>query len=36
LIVNIEATDLERRMYARLQGKQQMQGLLLDLVREAR
>lgn len=36
LIVNIEATDLERRMYARLQGKQTMQGLLLDLIKEVK
>lgn len=34
LIVNIEATDLERKMYARLQGKEKMQGLLLDLLKE--
>jgi SNF2 family DNA or RNA helicase len=35
LIVNIEATDLERKMYTRLQGKEKMQGLLLDLIKEA-
>jgi SNF2 family DNA or RNA helicase len=34
LIVHIEATDLERKMYARLQGRQKMQGLLLDLIKE--
>jgi SNF2 family DNA or RNA helicase len=34
LIVNIEATDLERKMYARLEGKEKMQGLLLDLIKE--
>jgi SNF2 family DNA or RNA helicase len=34
LIVQIEATPLERKMYARLQGKEQMQGLLLDLIKE--
>jgi len=33
LIVNIEATELERKMYARLEGKQAMQGLLLDMLR---
>lgn len=33
LIVNIEATTVERKVYARLQGKEKMQGLLLDLVR---
>ena len=30
LIVHIEGTALERKMYARLQAKQTMQGLLLD------
>jgi SNF2 family DNA or RNA helicase len=34
LIVQIEATDIERKMYARLQGKEKMQGLLLDLIKE--
>lgn len=34
LIVNIEATDLERKMYARLQHKGKMQGLLLSLLKE--
>lgn len=33
LIVNVEATDLERKMYARLQHKGKMQGLLLDLLK---
>lgn len=35
LIVNIEATPMERRIYEKLQGKQKMQGLLLDLLKEA-
>jgi SNF2 family DNA or RNA helicase len=34
LIVHIEATALERKMYERLKGKQTMQGLLLDLIKE--
>lgn len=33
LIVHIEATDLERRMYARLQHKGTMQGLLLEMLK---
>lgn len=33
LIVNIEATALERKIYDRLQGKEKMQGLLLDLLK---
>ena len=33
LIVNIEATELERKIYARLQGKEKVQGILLDLVK---
>lgn len=33
LIVNIEATELERKIYARLQGKEKTQGILLDLVK---
>ena len=33
LIVNIEATEVERRIYARLQGKQKMQGLLLEMLK---
>ncbi len=32
LIVNIEATPLERKIYDRLQSKEQMQGLLLDML----
>ena len=36
LIVNVEATDLERKMYARLQGKEKMQGILLDLLKGER
>ena len=34
LIVNIEATNMEQKIYAKLQGKQKMQGLLLDLLKE--
>jgi SNF2 family DNA or RNA helicase len=34
LIVNIEATNMEKKIYAKLQGKQKMQGLLLDLLKE--
>ena len=33
LIVNIEGTPVERKMYDRLQRKSRMQGILLDLVR---
>ncbi len=33
LIVNIEASELERKMYARLQHKGKMQGLLLELLK---
>ena len=33
-IVNIEATDLEHKMYERLRNKQKLQGLLLDLIKE--
>jgi SNF2 family DNA or RNA helicase len=33
LIVNIEGTQVERRMYKRLRDKGKMQGLLLDLVK---
>jgi SNF2 family DNA or RNA helicase len=33
LIVNIEGTPVERKMYARLESKEKMQGILLDLVR---
>lgn len=35
LIVNIEATDLERRIYHRLQTKGKTQGVLLDLIKNA-
>jgi len=31
-VVHIEATDLERRVYERLQNKQKLQGLLLELI----
>lgn len=31
-IINIEGTTIERKMYARLKNKQDMQGLLLDMV----
>jgi SNF2 family DNA or RNA helicase len=33
LIVNIEGSDIERRMYSRLQHRGKMQGLLLDLLK---
>ena len=33
-IVHIEGCDVERRIYKRLQGKQRMQGLLLEAVKE--
>ncbi len=33
LIVNIEGTAVERKMYKRLQDKEKLQGLLLDLVK---
>jgi SNF2 family DNA or RNA helicase len=33
-IVHIEGTVLERKMYARLELKQKLQGLLLDLIQE--
>lgn len=32
-IVNIEGSEVERRIYARLRDKQKMQGLLLEMVR---
>lgn len=32
-VVNIECTDVERRIYQKLAGKEQMQGLLLDIIR---
>lgn len=36
LIVNIEGSPVEQKMYHRLQTKQKMQGLLLSLVEDAR
>ena len=36
LIVMIEGTDIERRYYKRLQEKQRIQGILLDMVRDSR
>lgn len=33
-LIHIEATDLERRMYERLKNKQNLQGLLLDMIEE--
>ena len=36
LIVNIEATELERKIYARLMGKEKVQSILLDLVKGMR
>lgn len=33
-VVHIEGTEVEKRMYKRLQGKQRLQGLLLDLIKE--
>lgn len=33
-VIHIEATDLEHRMYERLQNKQKLQGLLLDLIQQ--
>lgn len=33
LIVNIEATPLERHIYNRLQGRERTQGVLLDMIR---
>lgn len=35
LIVNIEATPLEQKIYTRLQGREKMQGVLLDLIRDS-
>ena len=35
-VIHIEATDLEGRMYARLENKQRLQGLLLDLIQQTR
>lgn len=36
LIVNIEGSPVERRMYERLKNKQKMQGLLLTMVEDGR
>lgn len=36
LIVTIEATEIERKYYKRLKDKQKTQGVLLDMVQEAR
>lgn len=33
-IVNVEGSAVERKAYARLQGRQKMQGMLLDVIRE--
>jgi SNF2 family DNA or RNA helicase len=33
-VIHIESTDLEHKMYKRLQFKQQLQGLLLDLIEQ--
>jgi len=33
-VIHIEGTELERKMYTRLENKQNLQGLLLDLVQE--
>ena len=33
-VVHIEGTELERKMYARLELKQRLQGLLLDMIQE--
>jgi SNF2 family DNA or RNA helicase len=34
VIVHICGSDVERRVYKRLQDKQSMQGLLLDMMKE--
>ena len=34
VIVHIEGSEVERRMYARLKSKEKMQGILLDLMKE--
>jgi SNF2 family DNA or RNA helicase len=36
LVVMIEGTDMERRYYSRLRDKQRVQGILLDMVQDAR
>lgn len=33
-VIHIESTKLERKMYQRLQNKQQLQGLLLEMIQE--
>lgn len=33
-VIHIAGTDLERKMYERLAGKQKLQGLLLDLIKQ--
>jgi SNF2 family DNA or RNA helicase len=33
-IVHLEGTEVERRIYKRLQSKEKMQGLLLDSVKD--
>ena len=35
-VIHIEGTGLEHEVYARLQGKQKLQGVLLDMVRDAK
>jgi SNF2 family DNA or RNA helicase len=35
-VIHIEATALEHKMYERLKGKQRLQGLLLELIQQAR
>lgn len=35
-VIHIEATELEHKMYERLKGKQRLQGLLLELIQQAR
>lgn len=35
-VVHITSTDLERRMFRRLDGKQKLQGILLDLIEQER
>lgn len=34
LIVNIEGSEVERKLYARLEGKQKQQGTLLDMLKD--
>ena len=35
-VIHIESTDLEHRMYQRLENKQKLQGLLLDMIQQTR